>query len=86
MKNYILVLVCCILTGCVSAGRFSLLDIDLRSPDQINASIPEAKIVYNTPESPQDADVKAITPTTFIVDLFRIMKCRFRFLSIEWKK
>lgn len=74
--------------GCASVekGRFSLIDFDLRSPEQITAQIPENTCIYASTNNPP---TEVATPKAFPFDLlfnfFNVMKGRIRILNLEWK-
>ena len=80
-----------IMSGCASE-RFSLLDIDLRTPEQTKAYITEAEVVYKTPvnQAVVGATVgTAVVPNIvwqYVTDLLKITRGRIRVLSFEGKK
>lgn len=76
--------------GCASMdkGRFSVVDLDLRSKDQIEAQIPEATCIYNgSTNKTNDASLKSATPIPweFVVKLVEVFKGRIKVCSMEWK-
>lgn len=91
MNNYIkiaLIVFMVSFTGCATAGRFRLVDIDLRDRDQIVAYENEAKIVYTSDktETVSDQPVSA-TPFdwTMLFDFLKVVKGRISIFFVEWK-
>lgn len=76
------------LSGCATKGRISVVDVDLRTPEQIIAYQPEAAVVYETdkPQPNLGAGIAAPIPWEFIIKLVEVVKGRVRVLSFEWKK
>lgn len=79
--------------GCAtSKGRFSLVDVDLRTPEQILAYQNEADIVYLADGvTPAPATLSAVVPVPapwydIVVKIVEVIKGRVRILSFEWKK
>lgn len=78
-----------LLCGCatVDKGRFSVIDLDLRTPQQIEASIAENTCIYNCTN--KVSQVKEEEPRAFPFELlFRfleVVKGRIRIISLEWK-
>lgn len=80
-----------VLSGCATAGRFAALDIDLRTPEQIEAFAPEAEIVYKVGEAPAPNGAQVSAPVDaswvqFLAPIIEVFKGRVRILSFEWKK
>lgn len=81
-------------TGCVSNGRFRLLNVDLRTPEQMVAARDEACIVYtstisNTTNAPvviQPAPKGFLDsfPFSLLFDLFKVAKGVFTVGELEW--
>ena len=74
------------LAGCTT-GRMALVDLDLRTPEQITAYQVEAAIPYCRTNQPATvAESKGILPTSWedIIKVLEVVKGRFRILSIEW--
>jgi len=89
MKKYIvatLILSACLFTGCATdKGRFSLIDLDLRTPEQIVASEKENNVIYQgTNQVPVEAEAKAF-PVEYLFKFLEVVKGRLRILSLEWK-
>jgi hypothetical protein len=80
------------ITGCATRGRISLIDLDLRTPEQIVAYQNEADVIYApdgcTSNTANNASVRVATtfPWDFIIKIVEVVKGRVRILSIEWKK
>jgi len=84
-----------VLCGCATKGRVALLDLDLRTPEQILAYQNEADIIYvpdccvsNPIVVSTNATVKGATipsPWDIIIKIIEVVKGRIRILSIEWK-
>lgn len=94
MKNTIFVLLLSVLlcsVGCATKGRMSLIDLDLRTPEQITAYQQESHDVYafNTPTNAENVIVepKSIPAPTWdiIVKIVEVFKGRIKILSFEWK-
>jgi len=90
MKTVMAMLVMVLMCGCVSAGRFALVDIDLRTPEQIAAYAKEAEIPYvaqyNEPPTLK-ADRTVLTAIwDEIMEVLKVVKGRVRVLPVEWKK
>jgi hypothetical protein len=98
MKNVLRVIVTLAVLlniGCIGAGRFALIDIDLRTPEQIKAYAAEARYVYediNVIENEDIEEGEEVEPKAIsgiipsILDKLRVFKCRFRILGFEWRK
>jgi len=94
-KNIIIVLVLLtvLLTSC-SSGRISLIDLDLRNPEQIRAYTEEANAPYQTSNNTNDTNEVIVTPKFeptqkswyWMFDFLKVMQGRFKVLSFEWKK
>ena len=82
----IMVLAMLTLSGCATRGRLSVLDVDLRTPEQIIAYQPEAAVVYESEKPNLGAGIAAPIPWEFIIKLVEVVKGRVRVLSFEWKK
>lgn len=89
----IMILLVALLSGCATSGRFSLVDWDLRNPEQINAFYEESKVPYDlTLDDKVEVEVKvevvaqpkSIT-ASFIASIITAIKGRVRILSFEWK-
>lgn len=92
---FISVFMIIMMSGCATKGRFSAVDIDLRTPEQIIAYQNEADIVYLADgvvsNGVNTVATKDIVPTTapwydIIVKIVEVIKGRVRILSFEWKK
>lgn len=81
-----------ITAGCATKGRISLIDLDLRTPEQIIAYQNEADVIYTpdgcTSNTANNASVRVATtfPWDFVIKIVEVVKGRVRILSIEWKK
>jgi hypothetical protein len=79
------------LVGCASVnkGRFSAFDLDLRTPEQVVAQVPEKTCIYadsNTNKPPtQVAEAPRAFPFELLFQFLQIMKGRIQILSLEWK-
>lgn len=78
------------LNGCATSGRFSAIDIDLRSPEQIIAYQVEAKVPYDLNEvavpNVNNAATSKVSPVwQFLAPIIEAFKGRLRILSFEWK-
>ena len=74
------------LAGCTT-GRMALVDLDLRTPEQITSYQVEAAIPYcRTNQPPVAAESKSLIATTWddIIKVLEVVKGRLRILSIEW--
>jgi hypothetical protein len=75
-------------SGCASVekGRFTAIDLDLRTPEQITAQIPENTCIYASDEEPT---IEPATPKIFPFDLLfnflNVMKGRIQIFNLEWK-
>jgi hypothetical protein len=88
-KSIILLFILLLFTGCATKGRFSVVDLDLRNPEQIKESIIENTVIYNNttnnvpvisqPKMPEDI-------WDIIVRIVSVMKGRLRILSFEWNE
>ena len=80
-----------LMAGCATC-RFSLVDIDLRSPEQIEASQVEAMAPYmhtgvaGTNALPEVVQTKSLPVSvwTGIMDVLKVLKFRLRIITIEW--
>lgn len=91
MKTVMAMLVMVLMCGCVSAGRFALVDIDLRTPEQIAAYAKEAEIPYAVPSQNDPVGLKADRTVLTaiwdeIMEVLKVVKGRVRVLPVEWKK
>jgi len=95
MKNKVLMLcvlvMCVYMSGCASSGRFCLVDIDLRTPEQISAYIKESEAVYIGETLPIETDPPEITTKSggvlsSLFSFLQVLKCRVRVFSAEWRK
>lgn len=89
LLTVLLIVVSLVCSGCAT-GRITLIDIDLRSADQITAYVPEASVVYKPGDS---ASVKAVTDGTTsttsviwekIMEVLKVVKGRLRIITFEW--
>ena len=98
MKKINIVLTALILmlisSGCATSGRFSVIDLDLRSPEQIEAFYGESKVPYNLTlgdstdaevEAEVQVDSKSISIWSFIAPILEALDGRLRIFSFEWK-
>lgn len=78
-----------IMTGCASVdkGRFSVIDLDLRTPEQIVADISEKTCIYTcTNKPPQIAqETERAFPIDILFKLLSVVKGRLTIISLEWK-
>ena len=82
-----------LLVGCATKGRLSLLDLDLRDPEQIAASKFEMAVPY-TQGSLLDTNVAMVATATTqaipgviwseVMDVLKVIKARIRIVSVEW--
>jgi len=82
-----------VLAGCMSSGRFALMDMDFRTPEQVSAGQLEAiapYVVVHTndvralPEKPEQVEKSWWTK---VVSWFGGMsKMRLRICPLEWSK
>jgi len=74
-------------SGCASPGRFSVLDLDLRTPEQIEAYKVEAQVPYVVKEIPNKEEIapKFISAWSFLAPIIQVFKGRIKVLSFEWK-
>ena len=92
MKRLILVIVIAavvLLSGCASVrnGRFYLLDLDLRTPEQVLAQKEEKTVIYSgstNKVSMAEGEVRSF-PYNLLFKLLEIVKGRLTIFSIEWK-
>jgi len=88
--RYIFLLFFILFSGCVSSGRISLIDIDLRTPDQIEAYAKESEAVYlsnkDALDETREAEATKIKNVSVIMNMITIIKGRIRILSFEWCK
>ena len=86
MKNGVIIILLVLCAGC-STCRFSLVDLDLRSPSQITAYQTEAEIPYAVPVDAALIQTSSITGSiwTEVCDLLKVVKARFRIISIEYR-
>jgi hypothetical protein len=88
----VIVLVLVGLTAGCSTSRFSLIDVDLRTPEQTKAYISEAEIVYEAPATVNTTMAKmgvAAVPVIvweYVVELLKVTRGRIRVFSVEAKK
>jgi hypothetical protein len=76
--------------GCVSNGRMRLINVDLRTPEQMAAGKDEACIVYTstlpptvTP-APTPKGFMDSFPFSILFDLFKVAKGTFIVGELEW--
>ena len=92
MKIALLVLALVLLwlcNGCstVDKGRFSVIDLDLRTPEQILAGMVENTCIYggtNQPPQITKTEPRAF-PFELLFKFLEVMKGRIRIISLEWK-
>lgn len=78
------------LTGCatVNNGRFSVIDLDLRTPEQVLAQKSEKMVVYDS-EGTNKVSQVAVEPRAFpyelLFKLLEVVKGRLMIFSLEWK-
>ena len=98
MKKIVLLLVIgACMSGCATSGRLAVVDLDLRSPEQIKAYEVEAQVPYElnevvtgaTTNSVNDvvsADAPKVSPIwEFLAPILEAFKGRLRILSFEWR-
>jgi len=77
------------LSGCASIGkcRFSLIELDLRTPEQIMAGTVENTAIYEGTNKPPQIIEK--TPRSFPIEIIfkflEVIKGRIKIISLEWK-
>jgi len=64
------------LSGCASPGQFALVDVDLRSPEQIAADKEEDVQTFKSPAPPW---------YQFAIDLVSVINGRVRIFAVEWE-
>jgi len=82
------IIVVILLCGCASVdkGRFSVIDFDLRTPEQITAQIPENTCIYaGTNNPPTEVATPKAFPFDLLFNFFNVMKGRIQILNLEWK-
>lgn len=92
IRHLYIVAIACLTAGCATSGRMSLLDIDFRTPAQIQASQMEALAPYievNT-NSVRGVEKKVEAPKVWWKTVFdwvgSMAQMRLRVLPIEWSK
>ena len=75
------------ITGCANtSGRFALVDIDLRNPDQILSG--EHEVLKAEDISTSDIEPAAVEARSLfsriLVDIISVFKGRFRIFTVEW--
>ena len=75
--------------GCstVDRGRFSVIDLDLRTPEQILTGTVENTCIYggtNQPPQITKTEPRAF-PFELLFKFLEVMKGRIRIISLEWK-
>ena len=84
MKTPAIILACLALSGCASAGRLCLVDIDMRRPPQIAAMESEALAPYQCSPSPSNAvQSRTAIPWDIVPDILKL-GFRVRVGSYEW--
>jgi hypothetical protein len=78
------------LTGCatVNNGRFSVIDLDLRTPEQVLAQKSEKMVVYESDGTNKVAQVAGeprAFPYELLFKLLEVVKGRLMIFSLEWK-
>jgi len=83
----ILIVAAIVGSGCASPGRFALLDLDLRTPEQIEAYKTEAQVPYGVNEAATQEVVspKVVSVWSFLAPIIQVFKGRIKVLSFEWK-
>jgi len=83
--KYLIILISLLFCGCASMdrGRFSVIDLDLRTPEQIVASTPENTCIYSATELPSTE--ARVFPFEYLFKFLEVVKGRLRIISIEWK-
>ena len=85
MIKYIIPLMI-LISGCMSPGRVALLDIDLRTPEQIKAYEVEAQVPFkDTDIISKDPEPKSVSAWSFVSPIIQVFKGRIRILSVEWQ-
>ena len=93
MKRIVTIAVCFFMMGCANTNfKMALVDLDMRSPEQIEAMVPEAEIVFKEtnllePSAPEDVISTQSLPTevwTAIMEAVKVIKIRIRVLPIEY--
>ena len=77
------------LTGCatVNKGRFSVIDLDLRTPEQVLAQKSEKVVVYDSDGTNKVAQVAGeprAFPYELLFKLLEVVKGRLMIFSLEW--
>ena len=83
-----LLLVALLGSGCISAGRFAVVDLDLRSPEQIVAGEVEAAVIYGAPATSEEP-VEPVANKSwmrFLAPIIEVFDGRLRILSFEWRE
>ena len=89
MKKIMVVLMVMVMcSGCMSVGRFALVDLDLRTPEQIAAYSHEAEIPYMVPDNSNTMKVGQVAQTIWeqVLEVLKVVKGRLRVVSVEWRK
>ena len=86
LKASAICITCLLLVGCATRGRLSVVDIDLRTTDQIVAYQQEAAVIYQSQEKEQPSTGMTGGTWDFIIKLVEVIKGRIRILSFEWVK
>jgi hypothetical protein len=83
---YSIIPIVIILSGCATKGRLSVIDIDLRTPEQITAYQKEAEVVYQNEESQTVGSSETASKFSWdvVIKLVEVIKGRVRVLSFEW--
>lgn len=96
MKNFVCLVLALLFCGC-STGRFAVLTVDLRTPEQLKASEVEGTVVYNYGEctncaacekcngDPLEEPVSSPSIIAPIFDFLKLVKGKVSFFSIEWR-
>ena len=93
-KMVIIILMLAFVSGCATSGRFSAIDLDLRTPEQTETFYGEAKVPYEldgtveTTSQPSEVrgESKSVSPWSFLAPIVKVFKGRFRVFSLEWKE
>ena len=87
MKKLILIMIIGLaLVGCASPGRMSLIDLDLRTAEQLKEARYETYALYGEPVPETKGDVQTkVFGWTQVLDFLNVIKGRIRIFSVEWR-
>lgn len=79
-----------LLSGCASVhkGRFSVIDLDLRTPEQVLAQKEEKTIIYTDTSTNKVSMAPSETrsfPYEILFKFLEVMKGRIMIFSLEWE-